>query len=134
MDLVDIIAEKKFLILTPCIGYDGKVEYYPTEKQWRGIIEDCVLKLLSYGGNKDNCRIDIINEIMRYCKNKEKAVWYVNIAYDQIAGRLLMGAGCDELHFRDYYIYLCENGHFDVLSALNLLYPSFSEVLTPIFS
>lgn len=114
------IAEKKFLILTPCIGYDGKVEYYPTESQWRSVIEDCVVKLLSYGGNKYNCYIAIINEIIRYCKDINKALWYVNIATDQVKGRLKVGAGCDELVYREYYNRLCadrvnQKYKFDIL-------------------
>ncbi len=109
------IAENKFLILTPCIGYDGKVEYYPTESQWRNIIEDCVVKLLSYGGNLLNCRIDIINETYRYCKDNQRAANYINWAYSQARGRIKIGAGCDELVYRDYYNYICANAKFDTL-------------------
>lgn len=109
------IAEKKFLILTPSIGYDGKVEYYPGEQEWRGIIEDSIQALLSYGGNLLNCRIDIINETIRYCKDNQRATNYINWAYSQARGRIKIGAGCDELVYRDYYNYICTHANFDVL-------------------
>ena len=108
------IAEKKFLILTICIGFNSKLEYMPTETQWRNIVEDSTVKLLALGGNKYNCRIDIINEPNKYC-TKEKYVWLVNIAYNQIGGRLKMGAGCDELNYQDFYIYLSSHGKFNTL-------------------
>jgi hypothetical protein len=108
------IAENKFLIVTVCIGRDDKLEYMPTNTQWREIIDDTVTKLLSLGANKYNTRIDIINEPMKYC-SKEKYVELVNIAYDQINKRFKMGAGCEELNYEDFYTYLSAHGNFDVL-------------------
>ncbi|OFW47180.1 MAG: hypothetical protein A2163_04010 [Actinobacteria bacterium RBG_13_35_12] len=111
---VKCIAEKKFLILTLCIGRNDKLEYMPSESQWRNFIEDSVLSLISVGGNRVNSRIDIVNEPTKYC-TKEQYTWLVNIAHSQIAGRLKMGAGCEELNFTEFYQYLSSHGNFEVL-------------------
>lgn len=108
------IAEKKFLILTICIGFSDKLEYMPDENQWRSIIEDSTVKLLSVGGNRHNCRIDIINEPEKYC-TKEKQAWLINIAHSQINGRLIMGAGCSELNQQERYQYISSHSTFEVL-------------------
>lgn len=112
------IAEKKFLILTICIGFSDRLEYMPTETQWRSIVEDSIVKLLALGGNLHNCRIDIINEPMKYT-DKSTYIYLVNLAHNQIKGRLPVGAGCEEFVLAqakgDMYQHLVRYGNFEVL-------------------
>lgn len=108
------IAEKKFLIVTLCIDKNNKLEYVPSEAQWCNFVEATVLQLLSLGANKYNCRIDIINEPRKYI-SKEKYAEFINIAYNQVRGRLPVGAGCDELIYMDMYQYISSHTNFNTL-------------------
>ena len=108
------IAEKIFLIVTLCIDKNGKLEYIPSESQWRNFVEDSTVKLLSLGVNKNCCRIDLVNEPCKYI-SKEQYANLINIAYDQVKGRLPVGAGCDELIYGDMYQYISSHANFDVL-------------------
>lgn len=108
------IAEKKYLIVTLCIDKNGVLPYMPSESQWTNFVEGTVLQLQSIGANKYNCRIDIINEPMKYI-SKEKYAEYVNLAYFQINKRLPMGAGCDELVYTDMYQYISSHALFNTL-------------------
>ena len=111
------ISEKKFLILTQCIDKNGKLDFYPTESYWRQVIEDDVKSLIALGGNKNNCRLDIINEPMKFI-SKEQYANLINIAYDQVNGkkfRLPVGAGCDELIYTEMYQYISSHAKFDTL-------------------
>lgn len=108
------IEQKKFLIVTVCIGRNDKLEYMPSTLQWQNIIEDTIVKVISLGGNLNNWRLDIINEPNKYC-SKEKYVELVNIAHEQAGGRVKIGAGCDELSYQAFYQYLSTHGIFEVL-------------------
>ena len=92
--------------------------YNPTDEQWRHRVEDVVQKLISYGGNKKNCRITIINEPMKYIP-REKYAHLINIAYSQIRGRFLVGAGNEEFLLAqakgNMYEYILNHSNFDVL-------------------
>ena len=112
------IAEKKFLIVTVCVGRDKGIEYYPTDIQWQNVIEDTIIKVMSVGGNINNWRLDIINEPMKFVS----VIQYtnlINIAYQQAKGRVLIGAGCEEFVTAqargNMYDYICRYASFNVL-------------------
>jgi len=111
------IAEKKFIIVTPCIAHID-FEGVPNETVWRGTIEDTVIKLLALGANKYNSRIDIINEPMKFV-DIPTYVKLINTAYSQVNKRLPVGAGNEEfitaMAKGDMYNYICQNANFDVL-------------------
>jgi len=93
-------------------------EYNPTDEQWRYRVEDVIQKLISYGGNKNNCRITIINEPMGKL-TKEKYAHLINIAYSQIRGRFLVGSGNEEFLLAqakgNMYEYILNHSNFDIL-------------------
>jgi len=95
--------------------------YNPTDEQWRHRVEDVVQKLISYGGNKNNCRITIINEPMadKHNISKEKYAHLINIAYSQVRGRFLVGAGNEEFALSEakggMYQYILSQSNFDIL-------------------
>ena len=112
------IAEKIFLIVTLCIDKNGKLEYIPSESQWRNFVEDSTVKLLSLGANWNNCRIDLVNEPCKYI-DKSTYAYLVNLAHNQINGRLPVGAGCEEFVTAqakgDMYPHLLRYGNFETL-------------------
>ena len=112
------ITEKIFLILTLCIDRNGKLEYIPSEAQWRNFVEDSTKKLISLGANWNNTRIDIINEPCKYI-DKTTYVYLVNMAHNQINERLPVGAGCEEFVTaqakEDMYPHLLRYGNFETL-------------------
>jgi len=95
--------------------------YNPTDEQWRHRVEDVVQKLISYGGNKNNCRITIINEPMadKHNISKEKYAHLINIAYSQVRGRFLVGSGNEEFALSEakggMYQYILSQANFDIL-------------------
>ena len=109
------VKYKKFSITTICLNYAVANSQIPTEQQWRDYVEDTVVKLLAKGINWNNGRIDIINEPTKHVRDSnnvidhEKYVWLVNVAHDQIAGRLKMGFGCEELIYTGWQEYIA--GH-----------------------
>ncbi len=90
------------------------------EDDWRARVEQITSELLRRGATRENARITIDNEPMKYF-TKEEYVNYVNIAYDQIAGRFDVGAGNEEYDLAmrngNMYEYLCQNANFDVLDV-----------------
>ena len=108
------IQEKIYLIVTICLDKNGKLEKLPSELEWRNTIDDTVKKLTYMGANKNCCRIDLVNEPCKYI-HKEQYANLINIAYDQVKGRLPVGAGCDELIYGDMYQYISSHANFDVL-------------------
>jgi len=112
------ITEKKFLIVTLCIDKNGNFLHIPDNGNWRNFVEDSTAKLLSLGANRYNSRIDIINEPMKYI-DKITYTSLINIAHNQINGRLPMGAGCEEFLLAqasgDMYPHILRYGNFEVL-------------------
>jgi len=92
--------------------------YNPTDEQWRHRVEGVVQKLISYGGNKNNCRITIINEPMKFI-SKEKYAHLINIAYSQVRSRFLVGSGNEEFGLSEakggMYQYIFSQSNFDIL-------------------
>lgn len=117
------ISEKKFLIVTICIDKNDVIEYFPSEFEWRVIVEDTKLKLLTLGANWNNVRVDIINEPVKPRKGlnltKEQYANYINIAHNQMKGKLPIGAGCEEPLTAqakgDMIPYICRNSNFEYL-------------------
>jgi len=111
------IAEKKFIIVTPCIAHI-KFEGIPHELTWRQTIEDTVTKLLSLGATRENSRLDIVNEPMKFV-DPYTYTNLINIAYSQVNKRLTVGAGNEEfitaMAKGDMYNYICQHAYFDVL-------------------
>jgi hypothetical protein len=107
------IKEKKFSITTVCLNYNENPKWMPTEVQWRKYIENTVKELSLRGGNKNNCRIDIINEPTKRT-DIEEYIWLENIAHDQIKGRLIMGSGCDELLYDGFQQNVASRGKAEV--------------------
>ena len=103
-----------YLIFNICWESD----YNPTDEQWRHRVEQVVLKLIAYGGNKNNCRITIINEPMKFI-SKEKYAHLINIAYSQVKGRFLVGSGNEEFALSEakggMYQYILSQSNFDIL-------------------
>lgn len=112
------IANKIYLIFTPCINRNDMSGHDPTEAEWRQIIENTCQMLQVRGGNKNNCRLSIINEPMKYI-SKERYAQLINIAYSQVAGRFLVGAGNEEFLTAqakgNMYQYILVNCQFDIL-------------------
>jgi len=103
-----------YLIFNICV----EPGYNPTDEQWRYRVEDVVVKLIAYGGNKKNCRITVINEPMKFI-SKEKYAHLINIAYSQIRGRFLVGSGNEEFGLSEakggMYQYILSQSNFDIL-------------------
>lgn len=103
-----------YLIFNICWEKD----YNPTDWQWRHRVEENVTKLISLGANTHNCRLSLINEPMKYI-SKEKYAHLINIAYSQVKGRFLVGAGNEEFLLSqakgNMYEYILNHSNFDVL-------------------
>ncbi len=116
------ISNKIYLIFNIDISDHGSVNYDPIEAEWKIRVEEVVQGLYNIGGNKNNCRLTIINEPMKYI-TKEKYVWYINKAFEQVGSRLLVGAGNEEfLKAADpeygtgnMYEYILNHANFDIL-------------------
>jgi peptidoglycan hydrolase-like protein with peptidoglycan-binding domain len=101
------IREKRFSITTVCLNYHENPQWYPSEQRWKDRIEETVVYLLSKGANKYNARIDIINEPTKHIRTNDvpdpdRYLQLEHWAHDQIKGRLIMGAGCDELIYSSW--------------------------------
>jgi len=117
-----------YLIFNQCLGYNKTMphpEYRPTENEWRSRIEEDVQFLLSIGGNKNNCRMTLVNEPTKYFRVENgysgvnELISLTNLAHDQIGGRLELGSGnmefYDSMVLGDWYRYLCRDGNFEWL-------------------
>ncbi|MGM0366614.1 MAG: hypothetical protein ACQEP5_08785 [Actinomycetota bacterium] len=119
-EAVDICLNNNIYIIANIDNwtFNGRLE--PDEQQWRERVENLVGGLIGRGANKENARITIENEPMKYI-SREQYVWLVNVAYDQIGQRFYMGAGNEEYDLAkkrgDMYEYLCENANFDILDT-----------------
>lgn len=119
-EAVDIALENDIYIIANIDNwtFDGRLD--PDEQEWRERVESLVTDLERRGANKQNARITIENEPMKYI-SREQYIWLVNIAYDQIDQRFYMGAGNEEYDLAkqrgNMYEYLCENADFDILDT-----------------
>jgi peptidoglycan hydrolase-like protein with peptidoglycan-binding domain len=109
------IKENKYSITTVCLNYDPKPTFIPNETQWRNYIEETVIILLSRGLNKNNGRIDLINEPTKYCRTNDvpDVEVYLKLehwAVDQVNGRLMVGSGCDELLYDSFQDNIARRG------------------------
>jgi len=122
-----------YLIFNQCNGHNRTVphpEFWTTdrvemERIWRSRIEEDVQLLFSLGGNKNNCRMTLINEVTKFFRTSDghggvsDLIWLTNLAHDQIAGRLELGSGnmefYDAMVLGDWYRYLCRDGNFEWL-------------------
>jgi len=117
-----------YLIFNQCLGYNKTMpnpEYRPTENEWRNRIEEDVQFLRSIGGNKNNCRMTLVNEPTKYFRVENgysgvnELISLTNLAHDQIGGRLELGSGnmefYDSMVLGDWYRYLCRDGNFEWL-------------------
>jgi hypothetical protein len=106
-----------YLIVTACT-HDGKTGHYPDDMEWRSFIESLCIDLSIYKANKNNCRITISNEPMKFM-TREQYAHLVNLAYAQIAGRFKMGVGNEEFTLAEskgnMYPYILQNCKFDIL-------------------
>ncbi len=90
------IQNKQYLIVTICINHNNSQYTYPSDSQWRTAVDDTCRKLKSWGGNRNNCRISLINEPMKYI-TKEQYAHFINLAYPIINSHgFLCGAGNEE--------------------------------------
>jgi peptidoglycan hydrolase-like protein with peptidoglycan-binding domain len=101
------MREKRFSITTVCLNYHENPQWYPSEQRWKDRIEETVVYLLNKGANKYNARIDIINEPTKQIRTNDipdpdKYLQLEHWAHEQIRGRLVMGAGCDELIYSSW--------------------------------
>ncbi len=119
-DAVDISLQNDIYIIANIDNWTFNGYLEPDEQEWRQRVENLVNDLKSRGANKQNARITIINEPMKYI-SREQYIWLVNIAYDQIGQRFYMGAGNEEYDLAkkrgNMYEYLCENANFDILDT-----------------
>lgn len=117
------IANKQFLILTPCINDGmGKV-HMPSDNDWKTIIDNACKYLRSIGGNINNCKISIINEPTKFFRDnggKERYAHFINLAYP-IVKSYGFRTGAGNMEFRDaailgnWYGHICANSQFNDL-------------------
>ncbi len=115
------IANKIYLIFTPCINRNDFSGYDPMDTEWKQIIDFTCRELIRRGGNRDNCRLSLINEPMKYI-SKERYAQLINIAYPIIHNYgFLAGAGNEEFLTAqakgDMYQYILANCNFDILDV-----------------
>ncbi len=113
------IQTKQYLIVTICINHNNSQFTYPGDSLWRTAVDDTCRKLKLWGGNRNNCRISLINEPMKYI-TKEQYAHLINLAYPIIKSRgFLCGAGNEEFLTAqakgDMYPYILYNCMFDIL-------------------
>ena len=111
------ISKNIYLIITACT-HDGKSGHYPSDTEWRNFIEVICTELPLYGGSKNNCRLTISNEPMKFM-TREQYAHLVNTAYSQVASRFKIGAGNEEFTLSaskgNMYEYILSHCNFDVL-------------------
>lgn len=113
------IQTKQYLIVTICINHNNSQYTYPNDDQWRTAVDDTCRKLKSWGGNRNNCRISLINEPMKYI-TREQYAHFINLAYPIINSHgFLCGAGNEEFLTAqakgDMYPHILYNCMFDIL-------------------
>ncbi len=119
-EAVDICLANDIYIIANIDNWTFNGYLEPNEQEWRQRVESLVTDLKDRGATKQNTRITIINEPMKYI-SREAYIRLVNIAYDQIDQRFYMGAGNEEYDLAkkrgNMYEYLCQNAEFDVLDT-----------------
>ncbi len=119
-EVIDISLSNDIYLIVNIDNWKEEERHRFNEEEWRARVEQITSELLRRGATRENTRITIDNEPMKYF-TKEEYVNYVNIAYDQIGGRFDVGAGNEEynlaMHSGNMYEYLCQNANFDVLDV-----------------
>jgi hypothetical protein len=113
------IKNKQYLIVTPCINRNDGSGHIPAIKEWQDFIDSTCSYLKSIGANRNNTRLSIINEPMKYC-TKEQYSYLINLAYPIIKSYgFLVGAGNEEFLTAqakgNMYQYILANCEFDIL-------------------
>jgi hypothetical protein len=113
------IANKIYLILTPCVNDGYNKAQIPSDNVWINTINNACAYLKSIGGNKYNCRLSLINEPMKFA-TKEHYTRLINIATPKIHSYdFLVGAGNEEFitaaAHGNMYQYILSNAQFDIL-------------------
>ncbi|MDP3012258.1 MAG: hypothetical protein Q8N27_06020 [Candidatus Hydromicrobium sp.] len=81
----------------------------PSELELRNFVEFCIIKLKSYGGNKNNARFTWDNEPMEH-QSVQTYIQRLAIIHDQIKGRFDLGAGNENMPLaadKGFYEALC---------------------------
>ncbi len=106
-----------YVIFNVCISDHDVVKDY-TDSEWKQLINHVVIQLQAMGGNKQNCRLTVINEPMKYI-TKERYAHLINLAHEAVRDRLLVGAGNEEFLLAqakgDMYSYILNYADFDIL-------------------
>ncbi len=90
------IQQKQYVILTICINHNNANYTYPSDDVWRISVDYACKELKKAGGNKDNCRISLVNEPMKYI-SREQYCHLIGLAYPIVHSYgFLMGAGNEE--------------------------------------
>lgn len=113
------IANKIFLILTPCVNNGYNIGTIPSDSAWQNTITSACQFLKSIGGNYNNARISLINEPMKFI-TREQYKHYIDLAYPIIKSYgFLCGAGNEEFVMSsahgNMYQYILDNCKFDIL-------------------
>ena len=113
------VRDKQYLIVTPCINRNDGSGHYPGDSEWVNFVSTTCTKLKSFGGNKSNSRISLVNEPMKFC-TKEQYKHLIDLAYPIVkANGFLMGAGNEEFLTAqakgNMYQYILANCLFDIL-------------------
>lgn len=108
-----------YLILTPCINRNDNSGHIPNYSEWVTFITDTCSYLKSIGANKNNTRLSIINEPMKYC-DRETYAQLINIAVPIIHSYgFYAGAGNEEFLTAqakgNMYQYILSHCQFDIL-------------------
>ncbi len=115
------IANKLYLIVTPCINRNDGSGHYPTDTEWKAFIDSICQKLRNWGANKNNCRISLVNEPMKFC-TREQYRHLIDLACPIVHGYgFLCGAGNEEFLTAqakgNMYQYILANSQFDILDV-----------------
>ncbi|MDD5013706.1 MAG: peptidoglycan-binding domain-containing protein [Atribacterota bacterium] len=113
------IANKIYLIVTPCINRNDGSGHYPNDTEWKSFIDSTCQKLKNWGANRYNARLSLVNEPMKFC-SREQYKHLIDIAYPIVKGYgFLCGAGNEEFLTAqakgNMYQYILANCQFDIL-------------------
>jgi hypothetical protein len=117
------IANKQYLILTPCVNDGMGNTRIPSDSSWKTTIDTSCKYLKSIGANINNCKISIINEPTKFFRDNggvEQYAHFINMAYPIVKSYGLRTAA-GNMEFRDaailgnWYGYICANSQFEYL-------------------
>jgi hypothetical protein len=115
------LTNNKYLIVTPCINRNDGSGHYPSDTEWIAFIDSMCQKLRNWGANRNNCRISLVNEPMKFC-TREQYKHLIDLAYPIVHGHgFLCGAGNEEFLTAqakgNMYQYILANCKFDILDV-----------------